>query len=124
MSRHLTRAGVALRPTTLEFTAEKFGRWREHARQRRMSITAWIENACESQLNRETRYRSSTSKRREETRTVHASGWPVAWVCPACKRLHDPLDGSHGSAQLSRTELMGEWFPAYTAAGGRFPDDG
>jgi hypothetical protein len=89
-----------------------------------MSITAWIENACESQLNRETRYRASTASRREDVKTTYDSGWPKAWECPVCRKQHDPLDGTHGSAQLTRQELMREWFPAYARTGGRFPDDG
>lgn len=88
-----------------------------------MSFVAWVENACEAQVNREERYRKATQARAKDTAVAFASGWPKAYDCPVCHAAHDPLDGSHSEIEIDRATLLGEWLPAYRAAGGRFPDD-
>lgn len=81
-----------------------------YARERGMSMNAWILNAVKRELKQEARYAAHwltlrDAKARAERVAVYASGWPkhVACFLTDCNKMHDP--GEHSSVTTYEIKL-------------------
>ena len=84
---------MGIKITSITLDQDLWALVKEMAKKRRMSASAWLENAARTQLNREQRYVVMAEKR---AKAVDATKWPK---CTYCSEHHDPeghWDGRYG----------------------------